>query len=91
MNIKDSYIHNGEAILKDIQVSGSKLQKLKAGKDANDAYLTWVDVLDLSPFGASGHNHDDRYLKLIGNGTTNPLTGSIYINNVNGIVLNSNN
>ena len=91
MNIKDSYIHNGEAILKDIQVSGSKLQKLKAGKDANDAYLTWVDVLDLSPFGASGHNHDDRYLKLIGNGTTNPLTGSIYINNVNGIVLNPNN
>ena len=91
MNIKDSYIHNGEAILKDIQVSGSKLQKLKAGKDANDAYLTWVDVLDLSPFGASGHNHDDRYLKLTGNGTTNPLTGSIYIKDVNGIILNSTN
>ena len=91
MNIKDSYIHNGEAILKDIQVSGSKLQKLKAGKDANDAYLTWVDVLDLSPFGASGHNHDDRYLKLIGNDTTNPLTGTVYFKDVNGIVLNSNN
>ena len=57
MNIKDAYIHNGEAILKDIQVSGSKLQKLKAGKDANDAYLTWVDVLDFSSFGASGHSH----------------------------------
>ena len=61
MNIKDAYIHNGEAILKDIQISGSKLQKLKAGKNADDTYLTWVDVLDLSPFGASGHNHDDRY------------------------------
>lgn len=73
MNIKDAYIHNGEAILKDIQVSGSKLQKLKAGKDANDAYLTWVDVLDFSSFGASGHNHDDRYLKLTG-GT---MTGTI--------------
>ena len=61
MNIKDAYIHNGDAILKDIQLSGSKLQKLKAGKKADDTYLTWVDVLDLSPFGASGHNHDDRY------------------------------
>jgi len=79
MNIKDAYIHNGEAILKDIQVSGSKLQKLKAGKDANDAYLTWVDVLDFSSFGASGHNHDDRYLKLAGNTTSNPVTGPIYI------------
>ena len=66
MNIKDAYIHNGDAILKDIQLSGSKLQKLKAGKNADDTYLTWVDVLDLSPFGASGHNHDDRYLKLSG-------------------------
>ena len=71
MNIKDAYIHNGEAILKDIQISGSKLQKLKAGKNADDTYLTWVDVLDLSPFGASGHNHDDRYLKLTGGTMSN--------------------
>ena len=71
MNIKDAYIHNGEAILKDIQISGSKLQKLKAGKNADDTYLTWVDILDLSPFGASGHNHDDRYLKLTGGTMSN--------------------
>ena len=71
MNIKDAYIHNGDAILKDIQLSGSKLQKLKAGKNADDTYLTWVDVLDLSPFGASGHNHDDRYLKLTGGTMSN--------------------
>ena len=87
MNIKDAYIHNGEAILKDIQISGSKLQKLKAGKNADDTYLTWVDVLDLSPFGASGHNHDDRYFKLTGGKITGPITfemsndRKIYINN----------
>lgn len=74
MNIKDAYIHNGEAILKDIQISGSKLQKLKAGKNADDTYLTWVDVLDLSPFGASGHNHDDRYVKKGGDTMTGLLT-----------------
>ena len=74
MNIKDAYIHNGEAILKDIQISGSKLQKLKAGKNADDTYLTWVDVLDLSPFGASGHNHDDRYVKKSGDTMTGLLT-----------------
>ena len=74
MNIKDAYIHNGDAILKDIQLSGSKLQKLKAGKNADDTYLTWVDVLDLSPFGASGHNHDDRYVKLNGDSV---MTGDL--------------
>ena len=87
MNIKDAYIHNGDAILKDIQLNGSKLQKLKAGKNADDTYLTWVDVLDLSPFGASGHNHDDRYFKLTGGKITGPITfemsndRKIYINN----------
>ena len=103
MNIKDSYIHNGEAILKDIQVSGSKLQKLKAGKDANDAYLTWVDVLDLSPFGASGHNHDDRYVNVTGDIMTGLLTttygnnhsgikvGNTYINAINGELIFQNN
>ena len=48
MNIKDAYIHNGDAILKDIQLSGSKLQKLKAGKKADDAYLDWETVCDLT-------------------------------------------
>lgn len=71
MNIKDAYIHNGDAILKDIQLNGSKLQKLKAGKNADDTYLIWDDVVDLSPFGASGHNHDDRYLKLTGGTMSN--------------------
>ena len=87
MNIKDAYIHNGDAILKDIQLNGSKLQKLKAGKNADDTYLIWDDVVDLSPFGASGHNHDDRYFKLTGGKITGPITfemsndRKIYINN----------
>ena len=103
MNIKDAYIHNGEAILKDIQISGSKLQKLKAGKNADDTYLTWVDVLDLSPFGASGHNHDDRYVKKSGDTMTGLLTttsgnnhkgikvGNTYINAINGDLIFQNN
>ena len=87
MNIKDAYIHNGDAILKDIKLNGSKLQKLKAGKNADDTYLIWDDVVDLSPFGASGHNHDDRYFKLTGGKITGPITfemsndRKIYINN----------
>ena len=48
MNIKDAYIHNGDAILKDIQLSGSKLQKLKAGKKADDTYLGYEIVCDLT-------------------------------------------
>ena len=124
MNIKDSYIHNGTAVLKDVKVENSVLKKILAGKDANDAYLGWETVCDLTgikPNAAGiadkvGHkltfsggvtgtwdgsadktvaiptksswNYDDVYLKLTGNGTTNPLTGTIYIKDVNGIVLN---
>ena len=126
MNIKDSYIHNGTAVLKDVKVENSVLKKILAGKDANDAYLGWETVCDLTgikPKAAGtadkvGHkltfsggvtgtwdgsadktvaiptksswNYDDVYLKLTGNGTTNPLTGTIYIKDVNGIILNSN-
>ena len=125
MNIKDSYIHNGAAVLKDVKVENSVLKKILAGKDANDAYLGWETVCDLTgikPNAAGtadkvGHkltfsggvtgtwdgsadktvtiptksswNYDDIYLKLTGNGTTNPLTGTIYIKDVNGIILNS--
>ena len=125
MNIKDSYIHNGTAVLKDVKVENSVLKKILAGKDANDAYLDWEVVCDLTgikPKAAGtadkvGHkltfsggvtgtwdgsadktvtiptksswNYDDVYLKLTGNGTTNPLTGTIYIKDVNGIILNS--
>ena len=125
MNIKDSYIHNGTAVLKDVKVENSVLKKILAGKDANDAYLGWETVCDLTgikPKAAGiadkvGHkltfsggvtgtwdgsadktvsiptksswNYDDVYLKLTGNGTTNPLTGTIYIKDVNGIILNS--
>lgn len=125
MNIKDSYIHNGTAVLKDVKVENSVLKKILAGKDANDAYLGWETVCDLTgikPNAAGtadkvGHkltfsggvtgdwdgsadktvaiptksswNYDDVYLKLSGNGTTNPLTGTIYIKDVNGIILNS--
>lgn len=125
MNIKDAYIHNGDAILKDIQLSGSELQKLKAGKKTDDTYLGWETVCDLTGIKPNtagiadkvGHkltfsggvtgtwdgsadktvaiptksswNYDDVYLKLSGNGTTNPLTGTIYIKDVNGIILNS--
>lgn len=127
MNIKDSYIHNGTAVLKDVKVENSVLKKILAGKDANDAYLGWETVCDLTvikPKAAGtadkvGHkltfsggvtgtwdgsadktvtiptksswNYDDVYLKLTGNGTTNPLTGTIYIKDVNGIILNSSN
>ena len=48
MNIKDSYIHNGTAVLKDIKVESSVLKKILAGKDANDAYLDWETVCDLT-------------------------------------------
>lgn len=125
MNIKDSYIHNGTAVLKDVKVENSVLKKILAGKDANDAYLGWETVCDLTgikPKAAGtadkvGHkltfnggvtgawdgsadktvtiptksswNYDDVYLKLTGNGTTNPLTGTIYIKDVNGIIINS--
>lgn len=125
MNIKDSYIYNGTAVLKDVKVENSVLKKILAGKDANDAYLGWETVCDLTgikPKAAGtadkvGHkltfsggvtgtwdgsaektvviptksswNYDDVYLKLTGNGTTNPLTGTIYIKDVNGIILNS--
>lgn len=125
MNIKDSYIHNGTAVLKDVKVESSVLKKILAGKDANDAYLGWETVCDLTgikPKAAGtadkvGHkltfsggvtgtwdgsadktvtiptksswNYDDVYLKLTGNGTTNPLTGTIYIKDANGIILNS--
>lgn len=125
MNIKDAYIHNGDAILKDIKVENSALKKILAGKKADDTYLGWETVCDLTgikPNAAGtadkvGHkltfsggvtgdwdgsadktvaiptksswNYDDVYLKLSGNGTTNPLTGTIYIKDVNGIILNS--
>ena len=125
MNIKDSYIHNGTAVLKDVKVENSVLKKILAGKDANDAYLGWETVCDLTgikPKAAGtadkvGHkltfsggvtgdwdgsanktvtiptksswNYDDVYLKLTGNGTTNPITGTIYIKDANGIILNS--
>lgn len=127
MNIKDSYIHNGTAVLKDVKVENSVLKKILAGKDANDAYLGWETVCDLTGIKPNaaviadkvGHkltfsggvtgtwdgsadktvtiptksswNYDDVYLKLTGNGTTNPLTGTIYIKDVNGIILNSSN
>ena len=127
MNIKDSYIHNGTAVLKDVKVENSVLKKILAGKDANDVYLGWETVCDLTgikPKAAGtadkvGHkltfsggvtgtwdgsadktvtiptksswNYDDVYLKLTGNGTTNPLTGTIYVKDVNGIILNSKN
>ena len=48
MNIKDSYIHNGTAVLKDVKVENSVLKKILAGKDANDAYLGWETVCDLT-------------------------------------------
>ena len=48
MNIKDSYIHNGTAVLKDVKVENSVLKKILAGKDANDAYLDWETVCDLT-------------------------------------------
>lgn len=48
MNIKDAYIHNGTAVLKDIKVENSVLKKILAGKDAKDAYLDWETVCDLT-------------------------------------------
>lgn len=48
MNIKDAYIHNGTAVLKDIKVENSVLKKILAGKDAKDAYLDWETVCDLA-------------------------------------------
>ena len=48
MNIKDAYIYNGTAVLKDIKVENSVLKKILAGKDAKDAYLDWETVCDLA-------------------------------------------
>lgn len=48
MNIKDSYVHNGASVLKDIKIESSVLKKILAGVDANGNYLDWTTVLDLT-------------------------------------------
>lgn len=78
MNIKDSYIHNGTAVLKDIKVENSVLKKILAGKDANDAYLDWVDV---ATFGS--HAFDSTsYLPTVGGTMTGKINISYNASNI---------
>ena len=78
MNIKDSYIHNGTAVLKDIKIENSVLKKILAGKDANDAYLDWVDV---ATFGS--HAFDSTsYLPTAGGTMTGKINVSYNTNNI---------
>lgn len=94
MNIKDSYIHNGTAVLKDIKIENSILKKILAGKGANDQYLDWTTVLDLTtikPTNAGnadtlGSYAESAFLHLTG-GT---MTGKINLSRNTGSILDSN-
>ena len=78
MNIKDSYIHNGTAVLKDVKVENSVLKKILAGKDANDAYLDWETVCDLTGIKpkAAGTADKVRHKLTFSGGVTGDWDGS---------------
>lgn len=90
MNIKDSYIHNGTAVLKDIKIENSVLKKILAGKDANDAYLDWTNVLDLTTIKPTNAGNADTlgsyahtaFLKLTGGTMTGKINVSYNTSNI---------